>query len=134
MSEAVQITDAEWVVMRAVWLRDAQSAGEIVAEVQANRDWSRRTIRTLLSRLVERGAVGVRVAGGQQLYRALVTNEACLRVVAKSFSQRLFSGDVKSLLMHFVASEPISDEELEQIRKRLRSKACSSKASRRRRS
>jgi len=119
---SLQITAAEWDVMQAIWRRDGQLAGELIAEVQASRDWNHRTIRTLLARVVEKGAVGVRVEGSKHFYHALVTKEECVRSAAKSFSERFFAGDVKALLMHFVEHEPIAADELEDIRRMLLSK------------
>lgn len=115
----LQITDAEWDVMQAVWLDDDQAAGEIIAEVQITRDWNHRTIRTLLARLVEKSAVEVRIDGAKHLYRAAVSKQECVRSAAKSFSERFFSGDVKSLLLHFVENEQISKAELDDIRQSL---------------
>ena len=115
----LQITDAEWDVMQAVWQADDQAAGEVIAIVQTSRDWNHRTIRTLLARLVEKDAVEVRIDGNKHLYRAAVSKQECVRSAAKSFSERFFSGDVKSLLMHFVENEEISKEELEDIRQSL---------------
>ncbi|MEM9589003.1 MAG: BlaI/MecI/CopY family transcriptional regulator [Planctomycetota bacterium] len=122
----LQITDAEWDVMEAVWADDEQAAGEIIALVQASRDWNHRTIRTLLRRLVEKGAVTVRVDGSKHLYRAGVSKQECVRSATQSFTQRFFSGDVRSLLMHFVENEAISKEELDEIRRSLSNNKSSS--------
>ena len=115
----LQITDAEWDVMQAVWQADDQAAGEVIAKVQMSRDWNHRTIRTLLARLVEKGAVEVQIDGNKHLYRAAVSKQECVRSAAKSFSARFFSGDVKSLLLHFVENEDLSREELASIRQSL---------------
>lgn len=115
----LQITDAEWDVMRAVWQADDQAAGELISKVQELRDWNHRTIRTLLARLVEKGAVEVRIDGAKHLYRAAVSEQECVQSAAKTFSERFFSGDVKSLLLHFVENGKISPEELEDIRQSL---------------
>lgn len=126
----LQITEAEWDVMQAVWQADEQAAGEIIARVQQTRDWNHRTIRTLVTRLIEKRAIAVRVEGGKHLYRSLVSKEECVRSASKSFSERFFSGDVKSLLMHFVENEEISEQELEDIRQLLMSKQPARKGKR----
>ncbi len=127
----LRITDAEWDVMEAVWQADDQTAGEVIAKVQASRDWNHRTVRTLLARLVEKGAVEVRIDGNKHLYRAAVSKQECVRSAVKSFSERFFSGDVKSLLMHFVENEGISKEELEDIQQSLSPKKRSPRVKRR---
>jgi BlaI family penicillinase repressor len=115
----LQITDAEWEVMLSVWEADDQTPGEIIARVQPLRGRSHRTVRTLLSRLVDKGAVSVRVHGVQHLYSAAVTRDACVRAAAESFSARFFAGSLRSLLLHFVENESLSDDELMELRQRL---------------
>lgn len=126
-----QITDAEWDVMQAVWQADDQMAGDIIAKVQESRDWNHRTIRTLIARLVEKQAIGVRVDGNKHLYHAVVSRDECVQSAARSFSERFFSGDIKSLLVHFVENEDISQDELDDIRSLLQSKQDLPKAKRR---
>jgi len=115
----LQITDAEWEVMLSVWESDNQTPAEIIARVQPLRERSHRTIRTLLARLVDKGAVSVRVDGSQYLYSAAVSRDDCVRAAATSFSERFFAGDLKSLLMHFVERESLSEQEANELRDRL---------------
>lgn len=127
----MQITDAEWEVMLGVWEAEGQTPSEIIARVQPLRQRSHRTIRTLLSRLVEKGAVSVRVDGSQHLYSAAISREQCIRTAATSFTQRFFGGDLKSLLLHFVESDSLTQQEAEELRKRLGELASPTKSKRR---
>ena len=115
----LQITDAEWDVMLSVWEAEDQTAGEIIARVDPLGERSHRTVRTLLARLVEKGAVAVRVDGSRHLYRAAVTRDECVRLAARSFTERFFAGDLQSLLMHFVENETLSSDEVKELRQRL---------------
>lgn len=114
----IHITDAEWEVMEGVWQADDQTAGDVLSRVAAGQR-SHRTLRTLLARLVEKGAVTVRVDGSQHLYSAAVTREACIRSAARTFADRFFNGDLHSLLSHFVEHESLSDKEAKELRERL---------------
>jgi BlaI family penicillinase repressor len=115
---AIQITDAEWEVMESVWTGNDQTAGEVLSRVVAG-NRSHRTLRTLLARLVEKGAVAVRIERRRHLYSAAVTREACVRSVTRAFTNRFFAGNLHSLLLHFVEHESLSDEEVGDLRKRL---------------
>ena len=115
----LQITGAEWEVMVSVWEADDQTPAEIIARVEPLRERSHRTIRTLLTRLVDKGAVSVRVDGSQHLYSAAVSRDDCVCAAATSFSERYFAGDLKSLLMHFVERESLSEQEANELRERL---------------
>jgi BlaI family penicillinase repressor len=74
-----RISDAEWEVMRVVWDRHPVDAGAVAEELCARRDWSDRTVKSLLSRLVRKGALGFDLDGKRYLYRPLVKREACVR-------------------------------------------------------
>ena len=115
----LQITDAEWEVMESVWAVEEQTPAEIIERVQPLRDRSHRTIRTLLNRLVEKGAVSVRSHGSQRLYKAIVSRKECVSEAAKSFGERFFGGDLSSMLMHFVEREDISPAEASVLREKL---------------
>jgi len=115
----LQITEAEWEVMLSVWEAEHQTAGEIIARVEPIRKRSHRTVRTLLARLVEKGAVAVKVDGSRHLYSAAVTRNECVRSAARSFTDRFFAGNLQSLLIHFVENETLSNDELDELRKRL---------------
>src|SRR5438477_8112455 len=95
-----QISDAEWDVMKVVWDHGPLTAGEVVRHLAAERRWSPRTVKTLLSRHVKKGAAEVRTeetdasggVGRRFLYRARVSREACVRRESRSFLSRVFDG------------------------------------------
>lgn len=120
--EPIQVSDAEWDVMDAIWTEPGQAAGRIIELVQLNRDWNHRTIRTLLRRLVEKGAVEVEVDGAKHFYRATIDRDSCVRSAAQSLSQKFFSGSVRSLLLHLVEHQDLSAEEIDELRTRLDAK------------
>lgn len=115
----LQITDAEWEVMLSVWEAKDQTAGEIIARVEPIRERSHRTVRTLLARLVEKGAVAVCVDGSRHLYSAAISRDECVRLAARSFTEQFFAGNLQSLLMHFVENETLSEKEVKELRQRL---------------
>ena len=53
--EAGNISDAEWEVMRIIWTLETASSSEVIKELQAKKDWSESTIKTLMGRLVQKG-------------------------------------------------------------------------------
>lgn len=105
--------------MESVWKADEQTAGEIVARVEPIRNRSHRTVRTLLARLVDKGAVKVWVEGHRHLYSAAVARDACVRLAVRSFSERFFGGNVQSLLLHFVENESLSEAEVQELKQRI---------------
>jgi BlaI family penicillinase repressor len=120
MSKTPQISDAEWEVMKSVWDHGPLTAGEVVARLEAETHWRPRTIKTLLARLVRKGAVKTEPLPGATRafqYRAAVTRDACARIESRSFLSRVFDGDVAPALLHLLKSADLSSTEIDQLKR-----------------
>jgi BlaI family penicillinase repressor len=115
----VHITDAEWRVMQVVWERQAATAAEVIAALADATGWRHRTIRTLLARLVDKGALAARADGNRYLYRPRVSREACVRREGRSFLQKVFGGDAGELLVHFVRGTDMTPEQIDELKRLL---------------
>ena len=122
MPQAIQISDAEWEVMQVVWPGQPMTAAEVIASLADSRDWNHRTVRTLLARLVEKGALAYDVDGARYIYRAQVSREQCVRHESRSFASKVFGGDVAALLAHFVEDTSLTTDEVERLRQLLDAK------------
>ena len=120
MPNAPQISDAEWEVMKTVWEAGPLTAGEVVRRLEAGTRWKPRTIKTLLARLVRKGAVRVEAVEGSPrtyLYRAAVSRDACARQETRSFLSRVFDGDLAPALLHFLHGASLSKDEIDQLKR-----------------
>jgi BlaI family penicillinase repressor len=115
MKESPRISDAEWEVIRTVWQKPGISAQEVIAELEPTKDWSPATIKTLLNRLLRKGALRFEKSGKAYCYHALVTEEECRRVESDSFLSRVFDGALSPMLAHFIRSRSLSKEELAEL-------------------
>src|SRR5262245_29946180 len=122
MAQALQISDAEWDVMEPIWAAGACTAADVIRELRATHDWNHSTIRTLLARLVEKGALAYEVAGSRYIYKAAVSRQRCVRQEGRSFLEKAFGGDVAALLAHFVAEASLEPDQIEQLRQLLAQK------------
>ena len=119
MNETIPISDSEWIVMEVLWRLGSAAAGDVIAELASQKDWNHRTIRTLLSRLVEKGVVEAVASGNRSFYRSAVRREKCVRQESRSFLEKVFGGDTAELLVHFVRNSKMNAEELQRLRKLL---------------
>jgi BlaI family transcriptional regulator, penicillinase repressor len=116
--ELPRISDAEWDVMQVAWRRGDFSAQEMIEEL-SHRDWSPRTVKTLLGRLLAKGALAHEPRGKAYVYRAAVQREDCVRQETESFLDRVFGGAAAPLLAHFVKRGRLSAEDIASLRKLL---------------
>jgi BlaI family transcriptional regulator, penicillinase repressor len=119
MSEIVELSDAEWRVMNLVWERSCVSGQDVIAALAEPCGWSAATVRTMLHRLVKKGALAFTPDGNKYEYRAAVRRADCVRRAARSFLARVFNGEAAPLLAHFVKSGRFTPEELAELRELL---------------
>src|SRR5712664_746332 len=122
MSKIPDISEAEWKVMKVLWAKSPRTAAEVVEALAATEDWHPNTIKTLLSRLHRKRAVGVDKQKNLYLYRAVVSEADCVQTESESFLERIFGGAVKPLLVHFVEKQKLSASDLEELKQILRRK------------
>lgn len=135
MPDAPQISDAEWEVMKMIWDGGgALTAGEVVQRMEAaGSTWRPRTIKTLLARLVQKGAVRAEPDAETPRtfrYRAGVSREACVRQESRSFLARVFDGDVAPALLHFVKASNLSRDEINRLKQILDDEASTKRKGR----
>ena len=115
MDTQVRISDAEARVMEVLWNRSPRSAAEVIEALTVETGWNHRTIRTLLRRLMDKGAVSYVEDGRAYLYAAILTREEYVRSESRSFLARVFGGNPLSALAHFVEDEDLSPAELARL-------------------
>ena len=114
------ISESEWAVMEALWERAPQTASEITRTLLPTMDWAENTVRTLLTRLVEKGALKTdENASGTRVFAPAVKREACVGAESESLIQRVFRGASKPLLVHFAQNAERTQKEVRELKKML---------------
>ncbi|MES2506244.1 MAG: BlaI/MecI/CopY family transcriptional regulator [Verrucomicrobiota bacterium] len=117
---APDISESEWSIMEALWERAPQTASEVTRTLKPTMKWAENTVRTLLTRLVEKGALKTdENSSGTRTYLPAVKREACVRAESDSFLQRVFQGAAKPLLVHFAQNSKLTAEEVKELKKML---------------
>ncbi len=115
---APDISDSEWTLMEALWESSPQTASEVTKTLRPTTNWAENTVRTLLTRLVEKGALKTSEnASGTRTYLPAVKREACVRAEGETFMQRMFGGAAKPLLVHFAQNSKLTAEEVNELKK-----------------
>ena len=115
-----RISEAEHAVMEALWDQSPLAAADVCERVCADNDWSIPTVKTLLSRLVAKGAVGTQPEGRKFLYHPLIERSDYVGGESRRFVDRLFGGRAAPLFAHLAENEALTDADLEEIEALLR--------------
>ena len=119
MSKLPQISDAEWDVMKVLWDRGEAGAQEVTEALAVERNWRPQTVKTLLNRLVKKGAVAYAEDGRRFIYRPKVTRDAVVKAESRSFISRVFDGAVTPALVHFLKLGNLSKHDIEELKRTL---------------
>lgn len=112
----MNISDAESTVMDVLWQRSPRSADEVVAALAGTRDWQEATIKTLLNRLLKKGAIAAETDGRRYRYSPVLTREAWLTQTSRGLLDRLFGGRVAPLVTHFGEQKALSRRDIAELR------------------
>lgn len=122
MKPIPKISESEWVVMKEIWGKHPITANDVVDALSDRTTWSPKTIKTLLTRLVKKGAVGFEAEGREYRYHPLVEETVLVKEESRSFLKRVFGGTIKPMLATLVESEDLSAEDIEELKRILEKK------------
>jgi BlaI family penicillinase repressor len=122
MSEQTKISDAEWEVMKVLWERSPLPSAEIVAALEKTHPWEPKTVKTLITRLVKKDAVGFNEDNRKYFYYPKVSKEECIKTEVNTFLGKFSSGMMKPLLTAFLDDENLSKKDLEELKRILEKK------------
>jgi BlaI family penicillinase repressor len=92
------------------------TANEIVEELAGETRWKPKTVKTLINRLVKKGAVRFDREGRQYRYHATVSEAECVRKERVSFVQRVYGGTTKPMLAAFLEDAELSSEDIAELK------------------
>jgi len=116
----MRISQAEAQVMEAVWAAGAPglAAGDLLAAVGPANGWRETTVRTLVHRLIRKGALSAsRGEGGGAVYAAQLSREAWVGEETRGLVDRLFGGQVAALVAHLARDRTAAPEDLARLRR-----------------
>ena len=118
--KTAHISDSEWIIMESLWTKSPRTASEVARAVCPETKWAANTVRTLLTRLVEKGVLTTgENSSGVRMYAPKVSREAMVKSEGRSFMQRVFQGASKPLLVHFATHSDLSPTEIKELKELL---------------
>jgi predicted transcriptional regulator len=113
----MQISEAEVMVMETLWKKHPQGAEEVVADLSARTDWAEPTVKTLLNRLLNKGAIRAEKDGRRYLYTPVLAREAWIGQQSEGMLERLFGGRVAPLVAHFSERGKLTAADIAELKK-----------------
>ena len=98
----MQISDAEWQVMKIIWMQGEQTSTDLIRVLAERFDWSKSTIQTLLARLVEKECLTRKKEGKSFIYSALLTLDQSRDLLVQDIKDKVCSRRIKNLLADLI--------------------------------
>lgn len=112
----ITISEAESVVMQALWTAGEATAEDLIAQVAGPNEWAEATVRTLINRLLTKGAIAAEREGRRYRYRPLLQREQWVAGESAGIVDRLFGGRIAPLVAHFSEQGKLSRKDIEELR------------------
>lgn len=117
MKKKIKISTAESQVMGALWRRSPLTPEEIIAMTAKANDWGSGTVRTLITRLLRKGALAGTRREGRYFYHPLISRADYVQSESQMLLDRLFDGQVAPLVAHFVTQRRLTTADLKKLKK-----------------
>lgn len=111
----MQISDAEWQVMKIIWMQGEQTSTDLIRVLAERFDWSKSTIQTLLARLVEKECLTRKKEGKSFVYSALLTLDQSRDLLVQDIKDKVCSRGIKNLLADLIMECDFTQADLEEL-------------------
>jgi predicted transcriptional regulator len=117
MQNLPAISAAESAVMEVLWHTSPAATEDVVAALAKEYDWQETTIKTLLNRLLKKGAITAERDGRRYLYSPVLQRDAWLIGESSGLLDRLFGGRIAPFVAHFSKHRKLSKKDLAELRR-----------------
>lgn len=111
----MQISDAEWQVMKIIWMQGEQTSTDLIRVLAERFDWSKSTVQTLLARLVEKECLTRKKEGKSFVYSALLTLDQSRDLLVQDIKDKVCSRRIKNLLADLITECDFTQADLEDL-------------------
>jgi BlaI family transcriptional regulator, penicillinase repressor len=111
----MKLSENEWKIMNALWRKSPVTAREIVEHIPENVEWAYTTVKTMLSRLIVKGAVSEHKRGNTSFYEPLIQQENTRKNAFTNMFDKILDGALEPFMHYLVDERKISEKEREEL-------------------
>jgi predicted transcriptional regulator len=109
-------------IMKIIWQRDTATVRDVYEALLEKRKIAYTTVMTMMNILEQKGYLKKTAHDRAYVYRAARPQKQVLGAMVKDFIDRVFNGSAEPLLMHLVEDQKLTENDLDDIRRMIRSK------------
>ena len=109
------LSKAEWEVMKPLWEQGAMAARDVFAALPDGHRWAYRTVKTMLSRLVAKGALREQKEANTSLYSPVLSQHKARSSALRSLANQAFDGAFGPLVHFLMQEQTLSDTQRREL-------------------
>ncbi len=118
----VELTEAEWTIINAVWEKEPCTAPAVQQRLQAQTAWTYSTVRTLMDRMVAKTLLTAEKVRKLTLYRSAITREQAQRSELLYTLKHAFNGALTPMIQCLLDTGKLTSKELAELEALLEAK------------
>ena len=116
MNGQYEITEAELEIMQVLWKNKRGNLTTIMEELSKNEERNKNTIKTLIHRLIQKGAIESQKVNNKEVeYIPKINEKKFIAKESNSFLNKFFNGNTEKLLLNFVEDKKVTKNELQKL-------------------
>lgn len=112
----VELTQAEWDIMKVVWQKEPCAAGTVQESLARTKNWAYSTVKTTMDRMVEKGFLEIEKIRNLQLFKSRISEIDAKRGEFCRMLKRAFDGALTPMMQFLIEHEGLSEAESAQLR------------------
>jgi predicted transcriptional regulator len=111
------VSDAEAEVLKQLWDESPLSAQDIIDRLQGNSPAHPKTVKTLINRLLKKGALGFHEQQRKYYYYPTINKADFYQIKTESFLDKFFDGELSPMVSFFSSRKKLNDREIAELKK-----------------
>lgn len=114
-SPNVDITEAEWEIMRVVWANGHTTSREIIEILEDKMNWKAATIKTLIGRLVNKEALLTEKEGRKFIYSAGINEKEMIGNYSSDILTKVCSKQNNQVVENLINDAKLSKDDIDSL-------------------
>ena len=111
----MKLSDAEWQIMKVLWKQHPATTRDILEQLSENINWAYTTVKTMLTRLVAKGAVSERKRANTSVYEPLISQKKARLTALRSAVDKVLDGTVEPLVHYLIDEQKLSEKQRQRL-------------------
>lgn len=115
MKNVIMLQPSEWIIMERLWENHPKTIMQLYHELKEEPGWSKSTVNTLLSRMVNKEIIYYEEGVKAKQYYPKVKRDDVAITETESFLDRVYKGSVSMMMSTLLRNHNLSDDDIKEL-------------------